>query len=158
MSSSTSSAFLAPFCHPDWMIADLAARDRDGALAEIVSHLVAHGALADADAVLTALRQREELGSTAGLLGKGIANPHGRLAGLPQIVLTVARSRAGVEFGGDGPVHLIVVLLAPAEARGEYLQALAAVARWLKDERRRRAILGAAGPSEICQTLVEVEA
>ena len=154
---STCSTFLAPFCRPDWMVADLAARDRDGALTEIVAHLVACGALSDGDEVLAALRQREELGSTAGLLGKGIANPHARLAGLQQIVVTVARSQRGIEFGGDGPVHLVVVLLAPAAARSEYLQALASVARWLKDDRRRSALLEANGSSEICRALVEAE-
>lgn len=82
--------------------------------------------------IYDALLQRERLGSTG--IGNGIAIPHGRFAGIKQLVGVFARLDKPVDFEAvDGvPVDLIFVLLAPEGAGADHLQGLARVARLLR--------------------------
>ncbi len=89
---------------------------------------------ASAPAILTALVDREALGSTG--LGNGIAIPHGKMAGLGGVTAVFARLDQPVDFDSvdDQPVDLIMMLLAPVGAGAEHLKALARVARMLRTE------------------------
>jgi PTS system nitrogen regulatory IIA component len=62
--------------------------------------------------ILASITSREELGSTG--LGNGIAIPHGKLAGLKDVVALFARLDSPIEFDSvdDQPVDLVVMLLA----------------------------------------------
>ena len=79
------------------------------------------------------LAERERLGSTG--IGRGVAVPHGKLAGLPRLCGLFARLERPVPFEAidDQPVDLVFALLAPAEAGAEHLRALACVSRLLRD-------------------------
>ena len=87
----------------------------------------------DGRELLEALLQRERVGSTA--VGRGIAIPHGRLAGLQRIVAVFARLEQPVDFGApdEEPVDLIFVLLAPEDADGDHLKALARISRLTRE-------------------------
>ena len=100
------------------------------ALAERASELSGHSA---AD-ILDSITSREELGSTG--LGNGIAIPHGKIAGLKQVIALFARLDHAIEFDSvdDQPVDLVVMLLAPAGAGADHLKALSRVARLLRTE------------------------
>jgi PTS system nitrogen regulatory IIA component len=82
--------------------------------------------------VLDALLAREEEGSTG--LGGGVAVPHARLKQMERVRGIFVRLETPVAFGSvdDQPVDLLFVLLAPAEAQGEHLRALARVSRALR--------------------------
>lgn len=84
--------------------------------------------------ILESITNREELGSTG--LGNGIAIPHGKLAGLKQVIALFARLDQPIEFDAvdDQPVDLVVMLLAPAGAGADHLKALSRVARLLRTE------------------------
>jgi PTS system nitrogen regulatory IIA component len=99
-------------------------------LAERAAELSGHPA---AD-ILNAITSREELGSTG--LGNGIAIPHGKIAGLKQVIALFARLDHPIEFDSvdDQPVDLVVMLLAPAGAGADHLKALSRVARLLRTE------------------------
>nr|WP_314255955.1 PTS sugar transporter subunit IIA [uncultured Devosia sp.] len=88
----------------------------------------------DAADILDAITSREELGSTG--LGNGIAIPHGKIAGLKDVVALFARLDDAIEFDAvdDQPVDLVVMLLAPAGAGADHLKALSKVARLLRTE------------------------
>ncbi len=84
--------------------------------------------------ILNSITSREELGSTG--LGNGIAIPHGKIAGLKQVVALFARLDQPIEFDSvdDQPVDIVVMLLAPAGAGADHLKALSRVARLLRTE------------------------
>lgn len=84
--------------------------------------------------ILNSITSREELGSTG--LGNGIAIPHGKIAGLKDVVALFARLDTPIEFDSvdDQPVDLVVMLLAPAGAGADHLKALSRVARLLRTE------------------------
>lgn len=87
----------------------------------------------DVSVIRPALMRREDLGSTG--IGDGIALPHARLEAVPRPYGILARLRDPIDFESvdDRPVDLVFLLLLPAGAEGENLNALACVARRLRD-------------------------
>ncbi len=114
-------------------------REALSALADISAGLVD----APAEAILTTLLEREQLGSTG--VGDGVAIPHGKVEGLNRIIGVFARLETPVNFDAldDQPVDLIFLLLAPENATAAHLKALAKVSRLLRDEDSRTALRGA---------------
>ncbi|MCY4501529.1 MAG: PTS sugar transporter subunit IIA, partial [Alphaproteobacteria bacterium] len=80
-------------------------------------------------------------------VGRGIAIPHAKMAGLEGIHGFLIRSREAVPFEAvdDEPVDLFFLLLAPESAGAEHLKALARVSRALRDRDTVKALREAAG-------------
>jgi len=87
------------------------------------------------DDVLGAILKREGLGSTG--IGSGVAIPHARLDAVHRPTGVLARLKRPVEFEAiDGdPVDLVFFLLLRTSPEGEQLNALACVARTLRNDR-----------------------
>jgi len=79
------------------------------------------------------LLQRERLGSTG--IGNGVAIPHGKLPGLPQITGVFARLSKPVPFEAmdDEPVDLVFAILAPEGSGADHLKALSRIARIMRN-------------------------
>jgi PTS system nitrogen regulatory IIA component len=99
----------------------------------------------DANAILTGLKDREALGSTA--FGRSIAIPHMKLAGLDHCVGIFLRLTDPVSFNShDGkPVDLIFALLSPEKGGVEHLKALASISRFMRDDHMVAKLRGASG-------------
>ena len=84
-------------------------------------------------AVFDTLLERERLGTTG--VGKGIAIPHGKLAGLDRPYGIFARLTKPIDFDAidDQPVDILFALLAPLDAGADHLKALARVSRLFRD-------------------------
>ena len=93
--------------------------------------------------ILAPLAKREELGSTG--VGDGVALPHARMEGIERPFGLLARLRDPVDFDAvdDRPVDLVVLLLLPVGGESRHLNALACVARWLRDPETAAALRGA---------------
>lgn len=78
--------------------------------------------------VFEALLNREKLGSTG--LGKGVAIPHGRMAGLERPLCAFIKLDNPVDFdAADGQtVDLVFCLLVPEDSTEEHLQVLSTIA------------------------------
>ena len=86
----------------------------------------------DQDRIATEILNREELGSTG--VGGGVAIPHSRFPDLREPFGMLARLRRPIDFNAiDGQLVDIVFLLLLPVAEGEQLNALAAVARKLRN-------------------------
>ena len=87
--------------------------------------------------IVAAAVERERLGSTG--VGNGVALPHARIQGLDRVIAGFARLTEPMDFDSvDGrPVDLVAFLLAPADAAGAHLRALARVSRLLRREENR---------------------
>jgi PTS system nitrogen regulatory IIA component len=132
---------IAEYMTENDLLPDLQAESREGVLREMVQHLLDTGKIKDADELVQILLDREILGSTG--IGHGVAIPHGRLAGLKEILLVFGRSDKGVSFEAhDGkPVNLFFLLIAPEDSAGLHLKALARISRILKNPECRTALL-----------------
>jgi len=149
---------ISELLHPKAIVADLKARDKDRALAELTDALVACEASLVRDEVLAVLQEREKLGSTG--IGDGVAIPHGKLSGIPELMLAFGKSAAGVDFESmDGqPAHLFFLLIAPEESVGVHLKTLARISKLLKDSAVRQKLLEAASQEAIYQVILDEEA
>ena len=106
--------------------------DKEECIEEMTDVLVRAGRVANSAQVLAAVRTREGEGSTG--IGKGVAVPHGKCAGLTSTVLAVGISRNGIEFdSADGkPVKIVFLIAASASEPGKHLQMLAEVVRLIR--------------------------
>ena len=87
----------------------------------------------DANKITADILKREELGSTG--IGGGVAIPHARIADVKKPFGLLARLKSVIEFDAidSQPVDLVFLLLLPTAPAGEQLNALALVARRLRD-------------------------
>ena len=137
----------------DLIIGELKGGAKLEVLQEFASLLYDAGKVDDKEGLTRVLAARESLGSTG--IGDGVAIPHGKLKGLKGLVLAFGRSRAGIDFDSlDGePAHLFFLLLAPDDAPGEHLKALARISRMMKNSDLRESLLKAASVKEIRRAL-----
>lgn len=134
-------------------VVDLDANTKDAALVELVEAARSTPAVTDADALLDAVREREAKLSTG--IGLGIAVPHARIEGVAEFVVVVGRHPAGLEFGSIDlkPVHIVVLIAGPREAKTPYLELLAQLSKRLKLEDVRNEITGGADPERVVELL-----
>jgi PTS system nitrogen regulatory IIA component len=123
---------LGDLIKPEGVIASLKAKSKKQVLHDL-SHKAGELTGLDERVIFETLLQRERLGSTG--LGRGIAIPHGKPAGLTRITCLFARLETPIDFDAtDGePVELVFLLLAPEDAGADHLKALARISRLLRD-------------------------
>lgn len=111
----------------------LAATEKEGILKELVDCLAEVKDVGDRKAIVKALLDRENLGSTG--IGQGIAIPHGKTDRVKELVAVLGVSRKGVNFDAlDGEsVYIFFLLVAPKDTAGPHLKALAQISRLLRD-------------------------
>lgn len=110
----------------------LNSEDKSSVLKELTDALVNNGKLDKTEVALSALAEREALGSTG--VGEQVAIPHAKLKELDDMAIVIGISSAGVEFGSsDGePVKLFFLLLAPEKQMNLHLKTLARISRLVK--------------------------
>ncbi len=123
------------------IVPDLEGTTKIEVLEELAEALAAEHPEISKERLVEVLLEREKLGSTA--IGEGIAIPHGKLPKLSGVVAAFGRSRKGVDFQSldGGPTHLLFLLVAPEDASGAHLKALARVSRLLRDKEFRKRLL-----------------
>ena len=115
---------------------------RDGVL-DAAARLLGDGAPNTTLAIASALRAREELGSTG--IGRGVAIPHARGAMFHQARGAFLRLGRPVDFAASdgGPVDLVFAMCAPEDLPELHLQHLAGIAERFADAEFLDALRGA---------------
>jgi nitrogen PTS system EIIA component len=123
---------MTDFLPPAGVLAGLNVDDKKQLLTEL-SDVAARASGQKSRDIFHALLQRERLGSTG--IGRGIAIPHGRLAGVTKLVCVFARLDRAIAYDSlDGEaVDLVFLLLAPEQAGADHLKALARISRLMRD-------------------------
>jgi len=105
-------------------------------------------------AVLAALNEREQLGSTG--FGHGVAIPHAKIDGLASIYGIFVRLAEPVDYKAidSRPVDLIFVLLSPPDAGAEHLKALASISRVTRDAATLERLRGARSRDAVAAVLI----
>ncbi len=134
---------------------DLQGTTKPEVLEELAAVLAAHHPEISADRLVEVLADREKLGSTA--IGEGIAIPHGKLPRVAGVVAAFGRSRRGVDFQAldGGLTQLFFLLVAPEDASGAHLKALARVSRLLRDKDFRGRLLEVETREQLYQVIRE---
>jgi mannitol/fructose-specific phosphotransferase system IIA component (Ntr-type) len=135
----------------------LTGKTKDEILEELVQTLAKGKDLSSFDykAVLTAVKNREELGSTG--IGKGICIPHAQSEAIDKISLVVGVSKEPIDF--DSPDHmkskLFFLVVAPVSAASAHVEVLAAIARSCSSSVFRRMLEQCKSSREIIQLFSE---
>ncbi|MHB8091497.1 MAG: PTS sugar transporter subunit IIA [Syntrophales bacterium] len=127
----------------EFVLEELKGTNKEEVLAELSGVFKKVGLVMDPEEMLKILLARESLGSTG--IGDGVAIPHGKMAGLKEMVVSFGRSREGIDFEAmdHSPVHLFFLLMAPENSAGLHLKVLAKISRMLKDSVFRKKLMEA---------------
>lgn len=147
------------FIAPKAIQAVLASTAKETVIGELVDALVASGNIkaSDRDDIIRAIMKREDLGSTG--IGRGIAVPHTKHAGVERLVGTVGVSPDGIEFDSlDGQkAQLFFLLVSPPDRPGDHLRALENISRQLRDDTFCRFLKQSKNTEDIVQLLEEAD-
>jgi len=103
---------------------DLEGMETEEVVAELVELLVQCGKLEDRDDAIERVLEREAKGPTG--IGDGLAVPHGKTDKVDQLTVALGISEEGVDFEAidHKPVHVVLLMLAPADQPGPHVLAL----------------------------------
>jgi PTS system nitrogen regulatory IIA component len=140
------------FLAPADVIVDMRATDKEQLLLDLSRRGVAALGL-DVELVTAEILKREELGSTG--MGEGIAIPHARIPKLDRPFGILARLKKAIDFAAidEKPVDLVFLLLLPGATEGDQLNALASVARMLRNPVTSSAIRAARNGAEAYEAI-----
>lgn len=133
---------------------DVRASDKAGLLKELAAR-AASALHLSADSVANEIEKRDELGSTG--IGAGVSIPHARFREVKKPFGLLVRLKQAIEFDAiDGqPVDIVFLLLLPATSQLDQLNALAAVARKLRDREVLRKLRSATSEVELYRAVTK---
>lgn len=127
------------------LVAQIEAKNKEGALKELLAVAQAAGSFAQKTqkALAKRLGEREAIGSTG--LGNGVAVPHVKGEDVTGVTLVLARCKAGLEWQAiDGrPVHIVFMLVSPANEPETHLRCLRWISTLARSSDFRRFLLDA---------------
>lgn len=136
----------------------LKAGTRGSVLRALISVAEQSGQIYDSDAILTALRAREEMGSTA--LESGVAIPHPRRPlpnALGESVVAYGRTATGIPFGGARGGETDIFFLVCCRDDRTHLRVLARLSRLLLRPQFLDGLRAAQTPAETYHLIEEAE-
>ena len=130
----------------------LRSRKPANALREIIQLLTNNGKIDNAEKFLKQVLLREQ--AHPSVVEYTVAFPHARTDLVDQIVIGIGRSRAGIPFGESGArARLIFVIGVPERLVNDYLICVGTLARLVKDDATRSALLHAQTSREFLDVL-----
>lgn len=141
---------------PADVLLGVSASSKDKLLQLLSEHAGAALAVSE-EAILTALRSRESLGSTG--IGAGIAIPHAPVDGLVAPFVLLARFARPVEFEAidEEPVDVVCLILTPPGEQNRYLKLLSTISRQLRSPDCVGIIRQAADRERVYRAFAEAE-
>ncbi len=149
---------LTHYIRSDCFLPDLPEKTREDALRRIVHAAAEKGYIRDEKDVFSKLMERENIQSTA--VGNGIAIPHCFTDDVRDLIIIVARSRAGLEFDSfDGkPTQVVFLLMGNRQEHSLHLKALARIARLIKSTSFIEKIVASTTVEEMVKAFEQEEA
>lgn len=127
----------ADFVCFDAIVPELTAKDRDGAITELVSQLDKAGRLGKGhrQEIIKAMIKREREASTG--MGKGVAVPHVKHKAVKNVVAAVGQASTGIDFSSLDKklVYSVILLVSPADNPDRHLQAMENIFKHLQQDR-----------------------
>jgi mannitol/fructose-specific phosphotransferase system IIA component (Ntr-type) len=134
------------------VILRLRSRKLPNALREIIQLLAQNRKIDDAEKFLERVLAREQ--EHPSVVENDAAFPHARTNLVDEIIIGIGRSRAGIPVGANQQrARLIFVIGVPERLVNDYLICVGTLARLVKDEAIRSALLHAETPREFLDVL-----
>ena len=139
--------------------APLAAKTRGSVIDSMVQLAASTGLLWDPEKMADAVREREDMHSTALPVGVALMHPRRPMPSiLSQPMLALGRTVQGIPFGGDRGQLTDLFFLICSVSDQEHLRTLARLSRLIKDQPLLDAIRAADDASATLQILLDAEA
>jgi fructose-specific phosphotransferase system IIA component len=131
------------FLDKDAITVDIKSTKKEDVIKELVDLISKVHPIKDKKSLINILMSRELLGSTG--IGQGIGIPHAKSSAVKKLIAAFGISRTGVDFDSlDGePTYIFLLLVAPEDAAGPHLKALAKISRMLQDKFIRDSLISA---------------
>ncbi len=148
-----------PLFRADSVLCDLHVSSKKQLFQEMASKLLENSELSDskiaARDIVAGAMERERLGSTG--VGTGVALPHARIDGIEKVYVAFARLETPLDYDAidERPVDLVALLIAPENAGGAHLRALAKVSRRLRRQDMRQRLRSAPNAESLYTILTE---
>ncbi len=116
------------------VVHNLTSQDKFSAIQEIIHKAPVFSGAKDTQKIKNAVIDREKMHSTG--LGRGVAIAHGETEEVDNLTITLGISPGGIDFDAcdKAPVKLIFIITHPPGMCSEYLIALAAITRVVRDK------------------------
>lgn len=139
------------------ILTTLDAPDKTTLLTLMAKYLSSLYDIKDHDLIARKILDRETEVSTG--IGYGIAIPHARVEGIDRVYMIAGRAVKGIEFNAidEQPVHLIFMMLSPANASAEYTQLLSSLSRIMSYEEIRNRLMETDDQEKFLAVIVEGE-
>ncbi len=139
---------------PSTIKLDLESEDKDEVFEELVDVMVNAHQLKVRTEILEAIHDRESKMSTG--IRDGIAVPHGKTDVVSQLLGVIGLSKQGIDYDAlDGkPVHLLFLLVSPADQSGPHLKMLRNIAVLLEQPKFCDDMLTASSAEQLYRRLV----
>ena len=148
---------LAELLPPEAVAVPLPARTRNSVITRMVELAAGTGMLWDPAKMIEAVRQREEMHSTALEGGVALLHPRRPMARiLSQPFLALGRTLSGIPFGAGAPMTDIFFLICSTDDRS-HLRLLARLSRVLTVPGFLEALRAADDPAAVCRLIAETE-
>ncbi|HEB11258.1 MAG TPA: PTS sugar transporter subunit IIA [Spirochaetales bacterium] len=124
------------------IVHNLTSRDKFSAIQEIIHKAPVFSGAKDTKKIKNAVLDREKIHSTG--LGRGVAIAHGETEEVDNLTITLGISPGGIDFDAcdKEPAKLIFIITHPPGMCSEYIIALAAITRVVRDNIFRNALQG----------------
>jgi len=135
----------------------LRSKNKPDVIKELVDLMGSSDSVLDNKEVLKTIIEREKASSTG--IGNGVAIPHGKCAGVKNMIGSLGIVKEGIPFDSiDGkPANIVFMLVAPIGPSGPHIKALSVVSRILNSNDTRRKLLNCNTPEEVASVFENEE-
>ena len=139
------------------IILNLEAVNKTELLKQMAQYLASLYDLKDKAIIVQKILDREAEMSTG--IGFGIAIPHARVEGIDRVFMIAGRLFKGIEFNAidEQPVHLVFMMLSPANTTNPYTQILSALSRIMSYEEIRQSLIQTDSPESFLNVIARGE-
>ena len=123
------------------ILTNLESTDKTAILSQMGKYLASLYDIKDQEHIVRKILDREAEMSTG--IGYSIAIPHARVEGIDKLYMIAGRSVKGIDFNSidEQPVHLIFMMLSPANASSQYTRILSSLSRVMSYEEIRSSLI-----------------
>lgn len=139
------------------ILIELASTDKQEVLTQMTRYMVSLHDIPNGDSIAQKILERESDMSTG--IGYGIAIPHGRINGIDKLYMIAGRSDKGIDFNAidEEPVHLIFMMISPANTSTDHTNILSALSRIMSYEDVRTKLLTADSADSFLDIIIKSE-
>ncbi|MGD8426124.1 MAG: PTS sugar transporter subunit IIA [Balneolaceae bacterium] len=139
------------------VLPNLEAQDKAEILEKLVLSLKGKVSNEEIDKIRQAVIEREKIMSTG--VGKGLAIPHGKAAGIEQTFAAFAILKEPVDYEAidDQPVKMVFLLVGPQSSNSLHIKMLSRISRLMNNSSFRQRLLECSSAEEIIEQFKEEE-